>query len=119
MPGERQEDVIERQAAQAEVVDPDARLVEPAHALDGGARAAALYTLIVSWSAAGSSSDISASAAIACSACPGSARWALEPLAADAVLQRVGRALGDHPAVVDHRDLVSEPVGLVEVLGRS
>ena len=31
-------------------------------------------------------------------------------------LELVGRALGDHRAVVDHDDLVGEPVGLVEVL---
>ena len=41
----------------------------------------------------------------------------LEALAADLVLQLVGGALGDHLAVVDHRDPVGEPVGLVEVLG--
>ena len=33
-------------------------------------------------------------------------------------LELVRRALGDHAAVVDHDDLVGEPVGLVEVLGR-
>ena len=42
----------------------------------------------------------------------------LEPLAADAVLELVGRALGDHVAVVDDDDLVGEAVGLVEVLRR-
>ena len=42
----------------------------------------------------------------------------LEPLAADAVLELVGGAVGDHAAVVDDRDPVGEPVGLVEVLGR-
>ena len=41
----------------------------------------------------------------------------VEPLAADLVLELVGAALGDDPAVVDHRDAVGEPVGLVEVLG--
>ena len=41
----------------------------------------------------------------------------LQPLAADAVLERVRRALRDHLAVVDDRELVGEPVGLVEVLG--
>ena len=42
----------------------------------------------------------------------------LELLAADAGLELVGRALGDHRAVVDHDDLVGEAIGLVEVLGR-
>ena len=42
----------------------------------------------------------------------------LEALAAHAALELVGGALRDHLAVVDHRDAVREPVGLVEVLGR-
>ena len=42
----------------------------------------------------------------------------LEALAADAVLQLVGRAVGDDGAAVDDRDAVGEPLGLVEVLGR-
>ena len=41
----------------------------------------------------------------------------LEPLATDLRLELVGRALGDDLAVVDHHDLVGEPVGLLEVLG--
>ena len=40
----------------------------------------------------------------------------LEALAADAVLELVGRALGDHAAAVDDGDEVGEAVGLVEVL---
>ena len=36
---------------------------------------------------------------------------------ADRGLELAGRALGDHLAVVDHRDPVGELVGLVEVLG--
>jgi hypothetical protein len=43
----------------------------------------------------------------------------LEALAADAVLQLVGRTLGDHATAVDDRDEVGEPVGLVEVLAWS
>ena len=42
----------------------------------------------------------------------------LQPPAADAVLELVRRAFGDHGAVVDHHDPVGEPVGLVEVLRR-
>ena len=42
----------------------------------------------------------------------------LEPLASHLRLQLVGRALGDHEPVVDHRDPVGEAVGLVEVLRR-
>ncbi len=40
----------------------------------------------------------------------------LEHLAADLVLQLVGRALGDDLAYVDHRDLIGELIGLLEVL---
>ena len=40
----------------------------------------------------------------------------LEHLAADLVLQLVGRALGDHRADVDHRDPVGQLVGLLQVL---
>ena len=38
--------------------------------------------------------------------------------AADALLEVVRAALGDDPAVVDDRDMVGKPVGLLEVLGR-
>ena len=40
MAGERQEDVVERRAADADVVDADRRLVEVAHDLDEAHRAA-------------------------------------------------------------------------------
>src|SRR3954451_20438163 len=40
----------------------------------------------------------------------------LQALAADLVLELVGGALGDHPAVVDDHDVVGEQVRLVEVL---
>ena len=42
----------------------------------------------------------------------------LEPLAADAALELVRGALGDHAPVVDDRDPVRQPVGLLEVLRR-
>ena len=92
--------------AQREVVDADAGLVEPAHRLDDrAARAGA--------PAARTSRPVDAAAARRTSArAPATAarRRArvgevdLEALAADAVLELVGRALGDHAAVVDHRD---------------
>ena len=65
----------------------------------------------------GGSSDIGASARIGGSGSAASSRRHLQPLAADAVLELVGGALGDQRAVVDHRDRVGEPVGLIEVLG--
>jgi len=42
----------------------------------------------------------------------------LEDLTADALLQLVPGALGDHPAVVDHRDPIRELVRFLQVLGR-
>jgi hypothetical protein len=42
----------------------------------------------------------------------------LEDLAADAVLELAARPFRDHPAVVDHRDLVGELVCFFEVLRR-
>jgi hypothetical protein len=41
----------------------------------------------------------------------------LEPLAADLALQLVRRAAGDHRTVVDHHDLVGQPIGLLQILG--
>ena len=42
----------------------------------------------------------------------------LEDLTADALLQLVAGALGDHPAVVDHRDPIRELVRLLQILRR-
>ncbi len=42
----------------------------------------------------------------------------LDPLAADLALELVCGAAGDDLAGVDHRDLVGQLVGLLEVLGR-
>ena len=42
----------------------------------------------------------------------------LQALAAEPVLELVRRALGDQLPVVDHRDVVGEAIGLVQVLGR-
>ena len=39
-----------------------------------------------------------------------------DPLTADHPLEALGSVVGDHPAVVDHADLVGQCVGLVEVL---
>ena len=58
-----------------------------------------------------------ASAAIASCGLLGPLEPDLDALAADALLELVGGALGDQGAVVDHRDPVGEAVGLVEVLG--
>ena len=80
-------------------------------------RAGAPVTRTRPSSAAGGSSDIGASASRAALGRRRVGEPDLQPLAADAVLELVRRALGDHLAVVDDRDLVGQPVGLVEVLG--
>ena len=43
--------------------------------------------------------------------------WSPDNFRAEPRLQLGRGALGDHPAVVDDRDRVGEPVGLVQVLG--
>ncbi len=74
-------------------------------------------TLTLRPSISGSSSDIGASAAPACSTVAGIGDVNLHANAADLVLELVGGAVRDHAAGVDHGDPVGEPVGLVEVLG--
>src|SRR5262249_35849061 len=41
----------------------------------------------------------------------------LEDLASDLIFELAGAALGDHPTVVDYRDLVGELIRLPQVLG--
>ena len=74
-------------------------------------------------SAAGSASRLtgaeraSRARAAASARCSGSQQPHVQRAGADRRLQLARRALGDHLAVVDHRDPVGELVGLVEVLG--
>ena len=117
MAGEREEDVVERRAAHRDVVDAQLRLVEPAHRLHQ--RAAA----VLDRQAHRAPVDLGLHVDHAAEH-PGRLERHvlvrevdLEPLAADAVLELVGGAVGDHAAVVDDRDAVGQPVGLVEVLG--
>ena len=120
-PVRRQEDVVERRPAQADVVDGDARLVEVAHDLDQRLRAARGGTV--------SSRVCSSSVGLADADRRIRTRRArgdvgsvvdddLDALAADLRLELVGRAAGDDLAVVDDRDRVGQLVGLLEVLGR-
>ena len=114
---ERDEDVVERRPPDRDVVDADAGAVEPADRLgdpprprlSGSARIAALALRAVVGERDERLDRVVGGGAVG--------ERHLEPLAADAVLQLVRRALGDHLAVVDHGDAVGEAVGLVEVLG--
>ena len=114
--GEREEDVVERRAPHRDVVDAQLRLVEPAHRLHQRAAASSTGRRTERPSICGSRRP--------CRRAPRPPRAPvlvrevdLEALAADAVLELVGGAVGDHAAVVDDRDAVRQPVGLVEVLG--
>ena len=101
-----------------EVVDRDARRVEPPDRL--GDRAPSLaerhaHGRVLERRAPGRA----AARAPRPPARPGTRRQAdLQPLAAAAGLQLARRALGDHEPVVDDGDPVGEPVGLVQVLRR-
>ena len=109
---------VGRRSAMSSIAD--ARVVEPAHRLGDRAACArgparcttpsSTLGALVGHRARARRSPRSASA-------PSSSAH-LEALAADPVLELVGGALGDHAAVVDDDDLVGEPVGLLEVLGR-
>ena len=116
MAGERQEDVVQGGPAQPEVVDAHAHLVEPADRLDDrpGAPAdgQAHGVLIDARRLVGhrlQRPDGGGDRA-------GIGEMDLEALAADAILELVGRPLGDHAAAVDHRDRIGQAVGLFEVL---
>ena len=116
--GERQEHVVERRPPHRDVVDADARAVSRRAASMIAPPRSATVTRTSVPSACGGSSLMPSSAAIAANAAPGASSVTSTPLAADAALELVGGALGDHAAAVDDRDPVGEPVGLVEVLRR-
>jgi hypothetical protein len=113
---EREEHVVERRAPHRDVLDADARAVEPARGVHDGPAARldghpnqltlGLRRLV---GHVGERPH-------------GRVRRRrmgqrdLHPLAADPVLQLIRCALGDHLAAIDHGDPVGEPVGLVEVL---
>ncbi len=116
--GEVQEHLVERGAAQGEVVDLDRLGIERAH--DRGERRRAVGDLdgdragvgIDGWLGAGRPADDERGIRE-----PGAVgRHDRDAVAADAALELAGRALGDHAAVVHHRDAIGELVGLIEVL---
>src|SRR5918994_4929599 len=115
--GEREEDVVERRRAERDVVDSDPRLVEPPDGV--GDRPAAVAKrdanepvlgerLSVRDRRDGGESRLDAAVL----------ELDLEPLAADAGLERGRRALGDQRPVIDDGDSIREAVRLVEVLRR-
>ena len=117
MAGQRDEDVVERRPANRDVVDADARAVEAADRF--GDAAAALAERQCEHSALALRAVVGERDERFDGLVGGGAvrERHLEPLTADAVLELVGGALGDHLAVVDHGDPVGEAVRLVEVLG--
>ena len=117
--GERDEHVVERRPPHGDVGDPHAARCR-AGAPPRRCRRARVFSGItrIPCSHFGRSSASGARASIAAASWLVVLQRHLEALAAHAALQLVGRALGDHPPVVDHGDAVGEPVGLVQVLGR-
>ena len=118
--GEREEHVVERGPVDLEVLELHAGLVEPSHGLREYARAGAdrhadraALALRLPRPVGHRPERLERTIAVG-----GLTEDDLDALAAVAVLQLVGRALGDHAAVVDHRDLVGQVVGLLEVLRR-
>ena len=120
VPGQREEHVVERRPAQADVVDGDPRVVEVAQDLDERLRAALrvdrqLARVLVERdlpAAAGGEDRGGALEVVA------AMDDHLDPLAAELRLELVGRAARDDLAVVDDRDRVGQLVGLLEVLRR-
>ena len=96
--GERQEHVVERRALAAPMSSTrDAGVVEPAHRLDDRAvRRARPAAARAPSSSTAARVAIGASAATAASRLRRRRQVDLQPLAADAVLELVGRAVGDH-----------------------
>ena len=114
--GQGEEDVVERGDADRDVVHADPGLIEPAHRLRDrpsalGDRHAHKTVVADGLSPASAASALSPSR-------PGSRREvSLDALSADLALELLGRASGDHRAVIDDDDAIREAVGLVEVLG--
>jgi hypothetical protein len=116
--GQLEKDVVERRAAQRDVVDPDPGLVEPPDRL--GDRPAALAKRHPQRAVLEERAPVrDRSERGDCRlAVPAVVEANLETVAAASRLELVRGALGDHEPVVDHRDPVGETVGLVQVLGR-
>ena len=120
MTGQRQEDVIERRPAEADVVDGDPRFVEVADDLRQVRRPVVgrdrqLAGVLVERAFARETADEDLACALDVVA---GMDDDLDAGPADLRLELVGRAAGDDLAVVDDRDRVGQLVGLLEVLRR-
>ena len=118
MPGQLQEDVVERGTADGDVLDPDAGLVEPPHRFCDlsspvGERKPKRSVLHERPPVADRGER-----GLRCLPAVAVVEPDLEPVAAHLLLELVGRALGDDDAAVDHGDPVGQAIRLVQVLGR-
>ena len=117
--GEREEHVVQRRPAQRDVGHLD--LLASSRRTASRARAPTLHGHGSPWppwaSTCTSPSAIGCSAWAASDAALAGRGGDLDALAAHARLELVGRALLDHAPLVDDRDVVGQPVGLLEVLG--
>src|ERR1700720_2750630 len=112
MARQREEHVVERWSAWRNVLHTDARVIEPAHRLDDRAWTTAdadRHKVIghdgrfSGHRSQGLHRDVGPERVV---------KAYLQPLAADAVLELVGAPARDYAALVDHRDLCRQPVGL-------
>src|SRR4051794_33037697 len=118
MPRQLEKDVVERRRHDDDVVDRDARVVEPADgARDSSAALSELHAdrpvLRIRRGFPDAVEGLDRPIAIG-----EAAELDVEPPPTDLPLELLGRALGNHEPLVDHRDPVAESVGLVEVLRR-
>ena len=119
--GQLQEHVVERRPAQAHVVDADPGAAElrggfldQDEALARRRQGQPVRPPVLLRSAAADTKQRS----LCLGALPHVGQLHLEDVAADPVFELAARAFRDHPAVVDHRDLVGELVRFFEVLRR-
>ena len=118
-PGETEKDIIERGAAQSDVVDPDAGTIECAHRINEHGRTtcdrkcdAPLARLDrgLCRSNAGQSSHCGRNLCIV-------VQHHLNAVGTDTRFQLVTCSLGDDATMVNDNDAVSEPVRLLKILG--
>src|SRR5437870_8130034 len=120
LPGEAQEDIVERGAAHAEVLDGDAAVLDSTggrqqglHPLAGGQRDPLAAQVRQRRAGAQPVQETDEPFHVT-----GTRRSDLDDVAAEALLEVVGAAGGDDAAPLDHGDAIGQPVGLLEVLGR-
>src|SRR5581483_5119125 len=118
--GEGEEDLVEGRAAQRDVVDGDAAVVQQAHGLHEAVgagvdrdRQSAGGAVDVGFGHAETVEHTRCARQLLVVACVD-----LDDVVARSGLELVGGPVGDDPAVVDDHDAAGQVVGLVEVLGR-